>query len=267
MKIAIVCVNYNSYEELCGYLRSIDRAVKGIDGISLEIIVADNSNGNNIIDSNQFEYIHLKQECYENLGYLGGASAVINNMLDVMVYDYVAISNVDLQLSEDFFKVLNSIDVCRDTAWIAPQIYSHDEERDRNPKVISRYSKRKLKMLYYMYKYPILFYLYTATAYKRKKLAPKYDEMDIYAGHGSFMLLTRNFFKEYKKIEYPIFLFGEELFLAELIREKGMKVRYVPSLRLEDNEHVSTSRMKKKFYFKCNTESIKYILDTFYEQN
>ena len=265
MKVLLVCVNYNSYEELNSYLRSIVSAVKGVDGITLEVIVADNSNGRDVIDSNQFGFIHLKQECFENLGYLGGASAVINNISDVLAYDYVVISNVDLQLSEEFFTVLNQIKISSDIAWIAPQIYSHEENRDINPKVKVRYSYKKLKMLYYMYKYPILFYFYTATAYKRKRIAPQNDEMDIYAGHGSFMLLTRNFFKEYKRIDYPIFLFGEELFLAELIRKKGMRVRYMPSLRIEDNEHVSTSRMKKRFYFKCNTESIKYILDTFYK--
>ena len=265
IKVLIVAVNYNSYKELTNYLASIDKSVKGLDGVKVDVLVADNSNGKKCIVSTKYENIRVELYNFENLGYLGGASAVINNLPDVEDYDYVAISNVDLQISDNFFQVLKEIKTDDETALIAPQIYSHDEDRDRNPKVISRYSKRKLKMLYYMYKYPILFYLYTATAYKRKKLAPKYGEMDIYAGHGSFMLLTRNFFHKYKKIEYPIFLFGEELFLAELIREKGMKVRYVPSLRLEDNEHVSTSRMKKKFYFKCNTESIKYILDTFYE--
>ena len=265
MRIAVVCINYNSYNELEKYLASIDRSNKGVDGVTVDVFIADNSNGKESVVNTQYENIHVVQYNFDNLGYLGGASAVINNLPDVENYDYVAISNVDLQLSENFFQVLKEKKTDDETAWIAPQIYSHDEDRDRNPKVMSRYSKRKLKMLYYMYKYPALFYLYTATAYKRKKLAPKYDEMDIYAGHGSFMLLTRNFFKEYKRIEYPIFLFGEELFLAELIKNKGMKVRYMPSLRVEDMEHVSTSRMKKKFYFKCNTESIKYILDTFYE--
>ncbi len=265
MRIAVVCVNYNSYNELEKYLASIDRSNKGVDGVTVDVFIADNSNGKEYVVNTQYENICVEQYYFDNLGYLGGASAVINNLQDVENYDYVAISNVDLQLSEDFFQVLKEKKTDDETAWIAPQIYSHDEDRDRNPKVMSRYSKRKLKMLYYMYKYPSLFYLYTATAYKRKKLAPKYDEMDIYAGHGSFMLLTRNFFMEYKKIDYPIFLFGEELFLAELIRNKGMKVRYMPSIRVEDMEHVSTSRMKKKFYFKCNTESIKYILDTFYE--
>lgn len=265
MKILIVCVNYDSYIELDSYLASINKAVVGVGEVIVDVTVADNSNGKECISGTLYSNIHLKQFNYDNLGYLGGASSVINNLSDVMEYDYVAISNVDLKMSEDFFNVLKAINVDEETAWIAPKIYSHDEDRDRNPKVLNRYSKNKLKMLYYMYKYPALFYLYTSTAYKRKKLAPKYEEMEIYAGHGSFMLLTRNFFEKYKRIDYPIFLFGEELFIAELIRNKGMKVQYVPSLIVEDMEHVSTSRMKKKFYFKCNTESIKYILDTFYE--
>ena len=265
MKVLIVCVNYNSYVELNSFLNSINKAARGIEGLTVDVSVADNSNGKEIVKSSEFNNIQLSQFNYDNLGYLGGASAVINNLPNVLDYDFVAISNVDLQISEDFFKVLNDIKLNNEIAWIAPQIYSHEENRDINPKVINRYSKKKLKMLYYMYKYPVLFYLYLMTAYKRKKIIPKHNEMDIYAGHGSFMLLTRKFFKDYKKIEYPIFLFGEELFLAELVRNKGMKVRYMPSLRIEDYEHVSTSRMKKKFYFKCNTESIKYILDTFYE--
>ena len=46
----------------------------------------------------------------------------------------------------------------------------------------------------------------------------------------------------------------------------GKKVRYVPNLVIEDNEHISTSTLKKKTYFKYNRESIKYILDTFYHE-
>ena len=90
--------------------------------------------------------------------------------------------------------------------------------------------------------------------------------MDIYAGHGSFMMLTKHFFIHYKKIEYPIFLFGEELYLAELIRMADLRVRYVPGLEVIDMEHASTGKMKKAFYYKCNKESIDYILENFYNE-
>jgi len=265
MKILIVAVNYNSYQELGDYLLSMNKAAHGRNELYIDVFIADNSNGKEDIKDIQLDAINCKQFNYENLGYLGAASKVINGTPNISEYDYVAISNVDLAVSESFFDVLKKYNIADDVAWVAPQIYSFEENRDRNPKVLNRYTKKKLGLLYYMYKYPVLFYLYTATAYKRKKLAPNYDEMDIYAGHGSFMLLTRNFFKVVKRIDYPVFLFGEELFLAELVKNNGLRVRYVPTLRIEDNEHVSTSRMKKKFYFKCNKESIKYILDTFYE--
>lgn len=262
-KVLIVAVNYNSYDELDGCLKSINQATLQGNGLAVDVTIADNSSNYMPVDAAKYSAIRVNQVKFDNIGYLGAAQKVINKC--GKEYDYVAISNVDLKMDDCFFKELCHVNLDERTAWIAPRIYSHDENRDRNPKVLGRYSKKKLKILYYMYKYPILFYLYTTTAYKRKKLAPKYDEMDIYAGHGSFMLLTKNFFKVYDRIDYPIFLFGEELYLAELIRNKGLKVRYMPSLSLEDNEHVSTSKMKKKFYFKCNTESIKYILDTFYE--
>lgn len=263
--ILIVCVNYNSYRELVKYLSSIDASAKEINTMNVDVIVADNSTAVEPISIDMYKYIHISVRKLDNIGYLTGAQYVINNE-DVLAYDYVVISNVDIQMSENFFSVLALIENTKEVAWIAPKIYSNDENRDRNPKVMTRYSKKKLQLLYYMYKYPLLFYLYTMTAYKRKKLHPQYSEMDIYAGHGSFMLLTRSFFDSYKKIEYPIFLFGEELYLAELVRKANKKVRYIPSLIIEDNEHVSTSTLKKKSYFKYNQESIKYILDKFYNE-
>ena len=79
------------------------------------------------------------------------------------------------------------------------------------------------------------------------------------------MMLTKRFFEEYERIEYPLFLFGEEMFLAELIRKKNLKVRYVPDLCVVDKEHTSTSRMRKKEYYKYNLDSIDYIIKNFYE--
>lgn len=264
--ILIVCVNYNSYKELVQYLSSIEIAAQKTKQSNIHVIVADNSTKYETHNVDEFRHINVQIQKQNNVGYLIGAQTVINSIPNILDYDYIAISNVDITMSEDFFVNIEKSNMPGDVAWIAPKIYSKDENRDRNPKVMSRYSKKKLKLLYYMYKFPILFYLYTMTAYKRKKLQPKYPEMDIYAGHGSFMLLTRSFFESYKKIEYPIFLFGEELYLAELVMNVGKKVRYVPSIVIEDNEHVSTSTLKKNTYFKYNQESIKYILDTFYNE-
>lgn len=79
------------------------------------------------------------------------------------------------------------------------------------------------------------------------------------------MLLTRSFFDSYKKIDYPVFLFGEELYMAELVRLAGKKVRYIPSLVIKDKEHASTSTLRKRLFFQYNRESIKYCLEQFYK--
>ena len=266
MKLLIVCVNYNSYSELTSYLTSINFAVSKVRNIQVDISIADNSTSVEEVTYDSYSYVKVSVTKLNNVGYLIGAQTVINSIANILDYDYVAISNVDITVAENFFINLENIIIAQDVAWIAPKIFSKVENRDRNPKVISRYSKKKLQLLYYMYKIPVLYYLYTMSAYQCKKLQVNYPEIDIYARHGSFILLTRSFFESNRKIEYPIFLFGEELFLAEIVMKAGKKVRYVPNLVIEDNEHISTSTLKKKTYFKYNRESIKYILDTFYHE-
>lgn len=116
-----------------------------------------------------------------------------------------------------------------------------------------------------MYKIPLLHHIYQNSLYKRKKKKKESSQKRIYAGHGSFMIFTKIFFTQYSKIEYPIFLFGEELFFAELIRRKSLYVEYFPNIKVYDDEHISTSKMNSKFYYKCNREAIKYIISNFYE--
>lgn len=263
--ILIVCVNFNSYDELNKYLDSIELACVNANGIAVQVVVADNSTAFQKISTDKYKHITVEQSEQKNLGYLLGATNVINKIQNICEYDFVVISNVDLEVDESFFLNLEKMEFEEDVAWVATKIWSEQEDRDKNPKIIERYSKEKLNKIRMLYKYPILDLIYTNTLYLRKKVRPHYQEQDIYAGHGSFMMLTKRFFKEYPKIDYPLFLFGEEMFLAELARKKNLKVRYVPDLVVIDKEHTSTSKMKKKAYYDYNLKSIDYILDTFYE--
>lgn len=81
------------------------------------------------------------------------------------------------------------------------------------------------------------------------------------------MIFTSEFFKKCPTLSYPVFLFCEEIFFAEIVRRIGGKVTYCPSIKIKDKEHASTSKMNLSKYCKYNYEALTYIINTFYEQD
>lgn len=118
-------------------------------------------------------------------------------------------------------------------------------------------------MIRLFYRYPILHYLYTKTFYKSKKYVSKVAG-NIYAGHGSFIILTKEYIKRCGIINYPVFLFGEEIYLAEMCRENNFTVSYCPDISVSDKEHVSTGKIRSRLYYRYNYEAINYAIKTFY---
>ena len=245
MKIAIFCVTYNSDKECNQYLASIKRAAQNAgDKVCVDTYVASNTKD-------------------DNPGYFGAIKRLMEKV-DVTAYDYSVISNVDLTMEEDFFLQLAHYDCAEDIGWIAPQIWSQLEERDRNPKILCRYSLRKLQILKTFYQFPFLDALYTRTFYRKKKFE-SHPAGQIYAGHGSFIILTKKYFEACGKVDYPVFLFCEEIYLAEQCWKACLKVQYVPTIKVCDSEHASTGQMKHSFYCRCNYEAMQYIIRTFYQ--
>jgi GT2 family glycosyltransferase len=233
----------------------------------IDIIVADNSTEKQDVVCQTPKNVSITiHPTTENLGYLGG---IINSMkisnLYFDEYIYVIISNVDVLLPPDFFAILLSYNKDKSLAWIAPKIISQKERRDRNPKILNRPVLNHIDRLRLLYKYPILYYLYTKTLYKRKKLQQENNRQEIYAGHGSFMIFTGNFIEKNREMEFPCFLFGEEIFLAELVRKNNKKVMYEPDIKVYDIDHVSTGKMSIKKLCQMNYDSLTKIKKHFYE--
>lgn len=263
-KIALLCVTYNSYEDLETFKLSVDNAVGEAEGqVDVDMLVADNTVENVREIQCSAKHIKVKSIAYhKNLGYFGGIKRLMDEV-DCRQYDYTIISNVDIIVDAVFMKGLSQRVVERGTGWIAPQIYSENEGRDRNPKIMKRYTLYKLKLLRQMFIHPLLNYLYRQTVYRRKKYQT-YEKGEIYGGHGSFIILTREYLERCGTIDYPVFLFGEEIYLAEQCLKHGLKVIYDPSLKVIDKEHTSTGNMATHFYNKCNVEALEYIIRTFY---
>ena len=244
IRIALFCVSFESDKEKDLYLSTLEQAKKrAIQVASVDVFVACNTKDN-------------------NPGYFGAVRLLMNHV-DLDIYDYIIISNVDLIIEEDFFIKLANYKCQEDIGWIAPQIWSEKEKRDKNPRQTGRYSLKKLKLLRLGYQYPWLDTLYSKTLYKRK-IINKNQPGFVYSGHGSFIILTRSFIARCGIINYPIFLFCEEIYLAERCLQAGLKVVYSPNMKVIDVEHVSTGKMDHRTYCHYNLEAIEYIIKTFY---
>lgn len=262
-ELLLVCVNYNSYKELDAYLKSISVAKSKCSEINVKVHVADNSTNYQNVDPNSYQNLSIQQEHFANIGYMGAAQTVINNINDISKYNFVIISNVDILMDENFLLRLNSMLLSNDIGWIAPSIKSLLIKRDKNPSVFRRYPKWKLVALKHTYNRFVL-PIYEKIYYNSKQQGVNYAEQDIYAGHGSFFLFTKSFINAYPKLDYPIFLYGEELYFAELNKKAGLRVRYIPSLVINDFEHISTSLIRRQTYYDYNKQAINYILKRFY---
>lgn len=267
-KIIFLCVNYNSYDFLNRYLDSINDAFLEVkDKVLLSVCIGDNSlKPQKVYDDYAFDVRHFVSE--DNRGYFGGVEyAIKQSNVNLSEFDYIIISNVDLTIDKNFFVELLSADVDECVGCIAPSIFSLSDKRDRNPKIISRPSKKKLILQKLLYKYPILDWAYVNFFYaKRRTKLQHHSEGYIYAAHGSFMLFTSKFASFLQTMNYPCFLFGEEIYLAEHLKKQGLKTLYIPKLKVYDSDHVSTSKMKSNAYYQYNYKSIDMLLkELFYE--
>lgn len=243
--VTIFCVTYHSYDYLQTFLRSADEAARRVQGLcQVCVCVGDNTPQDfRPIDAAPYQAIQVRLFPYhENLGYLGCALRMMNEVGwgEVSASDYVAVSNVDLTLEPDFFASLCALSV-KGVGWLAPDIFTPRLQEHDNPYMLNRPTRRSFLKWCLMYAHPLIYWL-TERIYlfRRSHRSLPAQPVDIYAGHGSFMLFSGSFFARHPRLRFPSFMYGEEIFMAELIRQDGLRVRYEPSLRIENVGRVST---------------------------
>ncbi len=81
----------------------------------------------------------------------------------------------------------------------------------------------------------------------------------IYAPHGAFFIFSRRYFEAGGFVDGNLFLYGEEISVAEICRSLGLAVVYEPSLRVLHNEHSSTGKRISRFSYECQKKALRYI--------
>jgi GT2 family glycosyltransferase len=276
MKICIVPVCYNSYEDAVKLLGSIEVAFKKTENVYLDVVLSDNSTSNNYF-SDDYSYSFYYQK-NENVGYFPAFNKGLSVLKDdVSKYDFVIVCNVDLVISEDFFTELQGVTKGDNVGLIAPSIISSNDGRDLNPKMKVRPSKFKIRFMQLVCSNFMLFNLYQKVLHFREsRRANKYSEEvpvgpvlkgtkcdTFYGAHGSFMIFTKRYFEAGASVNYPRFLFGEEGFVAEQLCMNKLCIFHQTKLKVFDKEHASTSQESSKFMCSEHKKSYRYFYDNF----
>ena len=204
----------------------------------------------------------------ENLGYLGAFITLLKRGA-LRGYDFVILSNSDMRFDGDsFYQDLCAYPLTDDIGLIAPDILTRDHRYHLNPYIRVRPPlgklKAKLRFLRLIYSNPVLYLIYTALYNLKRKISGGVQdlrrEMDIYAPHGSFLIFSKAMISRFN-FSYNALLFGEEIFLGEVCFRLGLKVRYLPALRVIHEEHSTTRFLGIERNLRYRRESLEFLIN------
>lgn len=280
-RVLVLCVVFNSEVAALNYFQSIIKSAN-YTCVKIDFYLIDNSDEKLACDKEKFYELKRDNISFyyirsKNTGYFPSVGAFMeSNTVIWKNYDYTIISNADLELDRKFFLELSNCVLDNTNLCIAPKIFSRSSFLDKNPKIRARPSFLKLLMLMLCFRYSVLaiiqkfvninrlFIRETLSNFKGKRKFKTRNNEKIYAGHGSFLILTKEMIDRGFRITYPIFLFGEEIYLAEEIRKLKGNVIYKKDLIVYDDEHISTGSLSRSNYNNRNYEALRYLLEKYY---
>jgi len=281
----IITVNFRQAECTLQFLRSASRLE---EFASCHLVIVDNNSGDDSISRIgkaivEFPNIELLTSA-QNRGYFGAASWALRHYLTrYNTPDWLVVCNNDIAFNDSRLLVrLFEDDPAAGVT--APSIISGVTGRDQNPYLSHRPSALRMHVYKWVFRSRTLLNLTEALAVLVKKLksnlsrgarqvgrSNRHSNHDsnsgddrIYAPHGSFLILSKEYFTRGGNLDFPGFLFGEEIYIAETIRRLGLRVVYCPDLEVVHQEHRSTRLFKSRKLAADVAFSAAYCADAFF---
>jgi GT2 family glycosyltransferase len=276
--VLLICVKYGSDTETAQYLESL-RKLHG--KMNLHVFVVDNNAGAELPEPLSGRNV-TRVRSEENLGYFGGARSGLSLYLrDHPLPDWVIVSNVDLVIEDSQF--LDKLAAMGDRprlGVVAPSIRSDLTGRHQNPFIRRRPSAARMHAYKWLFRSWLVLNIYelaSAAFHKLRNAARRWlgapggvreaQGGTIYAPHGSFVIFSSEYFRKGGDLNFPCFLFGEEVHIAETLRRIGLDALYEPSLEVVHQEHNSTKLLRSRKIARAVASSAAYCADTFFPLN
>src|SRR5690625_367028 len=222
MKLSVIVVSYNVKYFLNICLKSLQKAIDGMNG---EIIVIDNASedGSQKLLRNNFSGVR-RIENKENIGF----GRACNQGIDLATGEYVLIINPDTLVGESLLpQILEMMD--QDLSIGALGIRLMDGKGN-----ILRESKRTIPTLWSGFtKFSGLGELFKKSAFFNQYYAPelRYDEVgEVEVLPGAFMLIRRSVLNEIGGFDPRFFMYAEDIDLSYRISKAGYKIMYAGHL-------------------------------------
>src|SRR3989344_3289862 len=248
--ILIICVNYNNESDTLDFITSILKQILS-KSKKIQIIISDNSDKISVklkkLQKKHKNIIYLKNN--KNKGYFQGANSALKLYLKRNPFpEWIIISNPDIIIEDP--KFVSKLLKIKEKTIIAPSIISAKTKRDQNPFLVSKPSIKKLRFYKIIYNSRTFTNIYNLFHILKSKLLNKEKEKkQIYAPHGSFIIINNSFFKNKGHLNYKSFLFGEEIFLAEEAKKAKIRIIYNPDLKVIHKQNSSVSKLKNKHQY------------------
>jgi hypothetical protein len=164
--------------------------------------------------------------------------------------DFVVIGNNDLEFEPDFCQTLIAASPDPSVFAICPDEITADGIH-KNPHLRHRMSRlRRLQLdVYFSHYYMarcLLFILGIVRPRKKSQAQPQGVGCELHMGHGACYVLTPEFLKRFKSLNYPHFLIGEEAYLADQIHSARGRLWYEPALRVHHAENGAIATVPKR---------------------
>jgi GT2 family glycosyltransferase len=275
----IICVCYNNPDEVVAYVNHLSEQFFFGEP---KIHVVDNS-CNVEVD----RCLRASLACFsnvsiysanKNLGYFGAAHWVYERFIKNISFDFLVVSNTDIEiLDKNFFKKLSSkYSPSKKVFVIAPSILDCSTKNDQNPFFEKRPSSWRMKFYVFLYRSLLVYRVYSFFGFlkdyvKRLFCHIRHQAFDnraraIYSPHGAFVVFHQNYFKSGCDLSYPVFLYNEEIFIAEQVEKNGGEIIYDPEICVVHKEHAVTSLLgnQKKMKYQC--EAARYCYEHYFNE-
>ena len=194
-----------------------------------------------------------------NLGYLHGCLYGVEK--SQRKYSWVMICNTDIEFKDDdyFDKLLTTVP---EEVWcIGTDIVLKANGVHQNPFILNRPSKRKFNLWKFVFSSYPLFYLYFILhdIKPEVKTSIEVNSGFVYAIHGSCFLLKDECVQKIIQENPGIFMYGEELLIAEITRESGKKCYLDMDACVIHNENQVTGKIGNRRKQKWFKQSINYL--------